>query len=54
MTNSGQTATTLAAGAGGVLWAMANAFAIIFALSPAHRRNLVLACARRHAPPPRR
>ena len=44
MTPAQQT-TTLAAGAGGLLWAMANAFAIVFAPSPPDRRSVARACA---------
>ena len=44
MTNSVQTTTTLVAGAGGLLWAIANAFAVIFAPSPPDRRSVMRAC----------
>lgn len=44
MTPAQQT-TTLAAGAGGLLWAIANAFAIVLAPSPPDRRSGAQACA---------
>lgn len=45
MNSEVQQTTTLAAGAGGLLWAMASAFAVLFAPTPPDRRSVARACA---------